>query len=86
MQGRIIFSIFLIVVGLLVPWWVSLVLFVFGSYLYAPWFEGIGLGIFFDLVFGTHRLAFNGFELYYTAFALVSIGIMYFIKKRFINV
>jgi sterol desaturase/sphingolipid hydroxylase (fatty acid hydroxylase superfamily) len=86
MQGRIVFSIFIVLVGFFLPWWAVFPLFFLGSILYAPWFELIVIGLFYDLVYSVPRVSFHNFEFVYTATALVAIGLMYVIKKRFINV
>jgi hypothetical protein len=86
MQSRIAFTIFLLLLGFFVPWWLSLPFFLIGSYLYAPWFELLAIALFYDLVFSIDRINFHGFEAIYTVAAIVSISLMYVIKKRFINV
>ncbi|HRH31506.1 MAG TPA: hypothetical protein PK950_02465 [Candidatus Paceibacterota bacterium] len=86
MQGRIAFSIFVVLLGFLAPWWVAFIFFALGSYLYAPWFELIVIGLFYDLVFSVDRMSFGGFEFVYAAWAIVCIALMYIIKKRFLNV
>lgn len=86
MQGRILFGIFVTVLGFFMPWWVVFIFFIIGSYLYAPWFEIIIISLFYDLVFSIDRLSFHGFELVYTASGLIILSLIYIIKKRFINV
>ena len=86
MQGRIIFGIAVALLGFIMPWWVAFIVFILGSYLYAPWFELIAISLLYDLVFSVARLRFHGFELVYTAFAIAAIAAMYFIKKKLINV
>lgn len=86
MQGRIIFSIAVVILGFFMPWWLAFVLFAIGSYAYAPWFELVAIGMFYDLVFSIPRVYFHNFQLVYTTFAIIVIWLMYIIKKRFINV
>lgn len=86
MQGRIIFSIAVVVLGFFMPWWVVFLLLALGSYMYAPWFEAIGIGLFYDLVFSIPREYFHNFQFVYTVSAIVFVWLMYVIKKRFINV
>ncbi|MBP6926603.1 MAG: hypothetical protein KBB70_02815 [Candidatus Pacebacteria bacterium] len=86
MQGRIVFSIVVALLGFFMPWWVAFAFFLIGSYLYAPWFELIIIGLLYDLAFSIDRISFHGFEAVYTAFAIIAITLTYFIKKRFINV
>jgi hypothetical protein len=68
------------------PWWAVLPFMLLGCYWYAPWFEAAVIAIFFDLVFGVARTSFHGFQGMYAASAVLMIVLMYFIKKRFINV
>ncbi|MEN9582588.1 MAG: hypothetical protein RL641_542 [Candidatus Parcubacteria bacterium] len=86
MRGRILFGIAILLLGFLLPWWVAFVLFFIGSFLYAPWFELLVIGIFYDLVFGIARESFSNFQFTYTAVAVLAITLMYIIKKKIINV
>ena len=86
MRSRIVFTVVTLLLGFFMPWWFPFLLFIWGSYLFAPWFELIAIGIFYDIVFSIDRSHFHGFVFVYTASAIILVLTLYFIKKKFINV
>ncbi len=86
MKVRILMGILTVGIGLVLPWWIFLIWIAFICYRYSPWLEGLAIGLFFDLVYSTSLIHFYNFEFMYTAIILILIGVMYFIKERFINV
>ncbi len=63
------------------PWWLTLLLFLVGAYLYAPWYELLVAAFFLDIFFSLGREFWHGFQFVYTLFAIASILIFWILKK-----
>jgi len=60
MKNRIIFNIVFIAIIVCLPWWVAALVALVGAFIWSPYYEVIGFGVMFDLLYGADTLLFGG--------------------------
>lgn len=60
MNKRIIFDLIILGAVLYLPWWVVLVLGLFGTFYWAPFYEIILIGVLVDILYGSQSLPLGG--------------------------
>jgi hypothetical protein len=85
MKLRVIFGIGAFLTVVFFPWWVSLIVFMFGSYLFAPWYEILLICLIVDLFLSAPRELWSNFHFVYTTIALILVTVVPFLKKRILN-
>jgi len=82
MIKRIGFSLLLLVSVLFWPFWLSLILVLFGISYFSNYWEGIVIFFLSDLLLGVPKERFFNFELVGTLSALISLVLIELLKKK----
>jgi hypothetical protein len=81
MAKRIIFSIVLIILAFVAPWWIGFILALAGLFYFKGLYEVIAVGIILDSLYGASFSIF-GFNFVFTAFFLIAFYIISTFKKN----
>ena len=82
MAKRILFSLILLGSTLLLPFWVSLILAIFGMFIFPNYLEAVFLACISDLIFGINEPKFFGITMVATLFTAILFILIGFIKKK----
>ncbi len=71
-----------LIFSLVLPWWCFLLLTLILVFIFASFYEALAVSFALDILYGAPLRVLGGFRFAFTLFALASIILIFFLKKR----